>query len=74
MESGSKPVTPRTVRPGRVLLAIAIGLAILVPVLDIYARVQHRYRLWMADGIWCATFEADGTFVDRYYGAENCGQ
>jgi hypothetical protein len=49
-------------------------MALLFPVLDIYARVQHRYRLWKADGIQCMTFEADGTFVGRYYGAENCGQ
>jgi len=74
MESGSKPITPMTVRPKRVLLAIAVGMAMLFPVLDIYARAKHRYLLWRADGIQCMTFEADGTLVGRYYAAEHCGQ
>ena len=74
MDSEVKPITPMTVRPKRVLLAIAVGAVMLVPVLDLYARAQHRYRLWRADGIWCATLEADGTLVGRYYGAEHCGQ
>jgi hypothetical protein len=74
MEAVPKPITPRTVRPGRVLLALSVGMVMLFPVLDIYSRVKHRYLLWKADGIQCMTFEADGTFVGRYYGAENCGQ
>jgi len=41
MVTDAKPITPRTVRPGRVLLAIAVGLAMLFPVLDIYSRVKH---------------------------------
>ena len=74
MESGSKPITPRTVRPKRVLLLVTVGLAMLFPALDIYARAKRRYLLWKADGIQCMTFEADGTFVGRYYGAEKCGK
>jgi hypothetical protein len=72
MEAGSEPVTPRTVRAGRVLLLVTVGMALLFPGLDIYARAKHRYLLWKADDIWCATFKADGTFVGRYYGAEKC--
>jgi hypothetical protein len=74
MEARSEPITPRTVRPKRVLFAIAVGMVMLFPALDIYARAKHRYLLWRADGVQCMTFEADGTFVGRYYGAENCGQ
>lgn len=75
METGAKPITPKTVRPGRVLPLVVIGMAMLFPALDIYARAKHRYLLWKADGIQCITFEVDGTLVGRYYGAdENCGQ
>ena len=66
------PITPTTVRPLRVLGAIAAGAVLIVVTIVLAHEGGHRYRLWRADGIWCATMEPDGKMTQSF-GAENCG-
>jgi len=55
-----------------VLGAIA-GTAVLLGVgTFLVVEGSFRYRLWRADGVWCATMDVDGT-VTKSFGAEACG-
>jgi hypothetical protein len=67
-----QPITPTTVRPLRVLGAIAAGAVLIVAGTILVAEGSYRYKLWRADGVWCATMEPDGT-TTMVFGAENCG-
>ncbi len=67
-----QPITRATVRPLRLLRAIAAGAVLIVVATVLIHEVSYQYRLWRADGIWCATMEPDGTMTQSF-GAENCG-
>lgn len=67
-----QPITPTTVRPLRVLGAIAAGVVLIVVVPFLVVEGGHRYQLWRAGGVWCATIEPDGTGT-KFYGADACG-
>ena len=67
-----QPITPTTVRPLWVLGAIAAGAVLIVVGTFLIVEVSYQYRLWRADGVWCATMEPDGTMTQSF-GAENCG-
>ncbi|MGB5975629.1 MAG: hypothetical protein WBG38_20045 [Nodosilinea sp.] len=67
-----QPITPTTVRPLRVLGAIAAGTFLVMLSLILFVEVSDRYQLWRAGGVWCATLETDGTGT-KFYGAEACG-
>ncbi|MBE9111203.1 hypothetical protein IQ273_17500 [Nodosilinea sp. LEGE 07298] len=69
---GAQLITSTTVRPLRVLGAIAAGAVLIVVGTFLVVEVGHRYQLWRANGVWCATLEPDGT-VTQSFGAENCG-
>jgi len=60
-----------TVRPLRVLGAIAAGAVLIAVSTFLWVEGSDRYKLWQADGVWCATLEPDGT-VTKSYGAEAC--
>jgi hypothetical protein len=66
-----QPITPTTVRPLRVLGAIAAGAVLIVVGTFLFVEGSDRYQLWRAGGIWCATLEPDGT-VTKSYGADAC--
>ena len=68
----AQPITPTTVRPLRVLAAIAAGAALIVVGTFLVVEGGHRYQLWRAGGIWCATMDADDT-ITKSFGAEACG-
>lgn len=68
----NRPVTAITVRPLRVLGAIAAGTVLIGVVTFLLVEVSDRYQLWRAGGIWCVTIEPDGTGT-KFYGAEDCG-
>ncbi|MBD2233669.1 hypothetical protein [Phormidium tenue] len=68
----ARPITPTTVRPLRVLGAIAAGAALIVVGTFLVVEGGHRYQLWRAGDVWCATMEPDGT-ITQSFGAENCG-
>lgn len=68
----SQPITPTTVRPLRVLGAIAAGAILMfVSIFLVYEGI-YQYRLWRAGGIWCGTLDPDGTFTQSF-GADACG-
>ncbi|MBD1918297.1 MULTISPECIES: hypothetical protein [Cyanophyceae] len=66
-----QPITPTTVRPLRVLGAIAAGAVLIMVGTVLLVEGIDRYQLWQADGIWCATLEPDGT-ITKSFGAKNC--
>ncbi|MBD2425401.1 hypothetical protein [Phormidium sp. FACHB-1136] len=67
------PITLTTIRPLRVVGAVAAGgVALLLLTTALHAG-GHHYRLWRAGGVWCATMAPDGT-VTESYGVEACGQ
>jgi hypothetical protein len=68
----AKPITPTTVRPLRVLGAIAASAVLIMVGTFLLVEVSDRYQLWRAGGIWCVTIEPDGTGT-KFYGAEACG-
>lgn len=68
----AQSITPTTVRPLRVLGAIAAGAVLIVVGTFLAVEGGHRYQLWRADGVWCATLEPDGT-ITKSFGVENCG-
>lgn len=67
------PVTPTTVRPLRVVGAIAAGGVALLLLTAAIQGGSHHYRLWRAGGVWCVTLSPDGTITEAY-GVEACGQ
>lgn len=67
-----QPITPTTVRPLRVLGAIAGITALIFVGTFLVSEGSYRYQLWRADGVWCATMEPDGT-TTMAFEAENCG-
>ena len=67
-----QPITPTTVRPLWVLGAIAAGAVLIVVGTFLIVEVSYQYRLWRADGVWCATMEPDGS-TTMLFGVENCG-
>jgi hypothetical protein len=67
-----QPIKSTTVRPLRVLGAIAVGTVLLGGLAIVIHEGGHRYQLLRAGGIWCATLEPDGT-ITKSFGAENCG-
>ena len=67
-----QPITPTTVRPLRVLGAIAAGAVLIFVSTFLIHEGSYQYRLWRAGGIWCAMLEPDGT-ITKSFGAENCG-
>ncbi|MEM1153660.1 MAG: hypothetical protein AAGI44_05935 [Pseudomonadota bacterium] len=55
----------------RVLIAAAVGIAIVGTLSTIGRMGYHRYRVWQANGVWCALGnDMDGWQVR--YGEENC--
>lgn len=68
----AQPITPTTVRPLRVLGAIATGTVLILLGTFLAVEAGHRYQLWQAGGVWCATMEPDAT-TTMLFGAENCG-
>ena len=56
----------------RVLGAIAAGAVLIVAATFLAVEGGHRYKIWRAGGVWCATMEPDGT-TTMLFGAENCG-
>lgn len=68
----TQPIMPTTVRPLRVLGAIAGGAVLIVVLTVIAFEGSYRYQLWRAGGVWCATMEPDGT-ITKSFGAEACG-
>jgi len=71
MQRDTEPITPMTVRPLRVLGAIAAGAVLIVVSTFLWVEGSDRYQLWRADGVWCATLEPDGT-ITKSYGADAC--
>lgn len=67
-----QPITPTTVRPLRVLGAIAAGAVLIVLGTFLAVEGTYYYKFWRAGGIRCATMEPDGT-TTLLFGAENCG-
>jgi hypothetical protein len=67
-----QPVTATTVRPIRLLGAIAASAALIVVGTFLVVEGGHRYRLWQADGVWCVTVEPGDT-ISMSYGVEVCG-
>lgn len=67
------PIPPTTVRPLRVLGAIAGAVVVVVLLATVVHEGSYRYRLWRADSIWCATLNPDDGTLTQYYGAEACG-
>lgn len=65
-------ITPPTVRPLRVVGAIAAGVVALLLLTTAIHAGSHPYRLWRAGGVWCVTMAPDGT-VTEAYGVEACG-
>ena len=68
----AQPITLATVRPLLVLRAIAAGGVLIMAGTFLVHEGFHRYQLWRADGIWCATLEPDDT-ITKSFGAEACG-
>jgi hypothetical protein len=55
-----------------VLGAIAAGAVLIVVGTFLIHEGSYQYRLWRADGVWCATMEPDGS-TTMLFGVENCG-
>jgi hypothetical protein len=66
------PTVPTTVRPLRVVGAVAAGVVALLLLTTAIHAGGHHYRLWRAGGVWCATMAPDG-MVTEAYGVEACG-
>jgi len=54
MHRDPEPITPMTVRPLRVLGAIAAGAVLIAVSTVLLVEGIDRYQLWRADGVWCA--------------------
>ena len=67
-----QPITPTTIRPLRVVGAIAAGAALIMVATFLWVEGGHRYQLWRAGGVWCVTMEPDSS-ITRSYGADACG-
>lgn len=67
----TQPITATTVRPLRVLGAIAAGAVLIMVGTFLLVEGIDRYQLWRAGGIWCATLEPDGK-VTKSFGADAC--
>ena len=53
----------KRVRWGRVLLAAAVGIALLFVGIELWVRGYHHFRVWRADGVYCFPLnEADGNY------------
>ena len=65
-------LTTTTVRPLRVLSAIAAGGVLIMAGTFLIHEGFYRYQLWRVGGTWCVTMDADGT-ITKFFGAENCG-
>jgi len=68
----AQPITPTTVRPLRVLGAIATGGVLIMLLTFLIHEGSYRYQLWRAGGTWCVTLEPDDT-ITKSFGAEACG-
>jgi len=56
----------------RVIAAISAGAVLIVVGTILIHEGSYRYKLWQADGIWCATLKPDGT-ITQSFGVEACG-
>ncbi|MBD2428944.1 hypothetical protein [Phormidium sp. FACHB-1136] len=66
-------MTLTTIRPLRVVGAVAAGVVALLLLTAALHAGGHHYQLWLAGGVWCATLAPDGTITESY-GVEACGQ
>ena len=59
------------IRLGRVAVALGVGLVTYFTLLTLGVEGLHHYRVWKADGVWCALGnDKDGW--QRGYGEEDC--
>ena len=59
------------VRFGRIAIASGVGMLALFLAMEVGPRSLHHYRVWRADGVWCALGN-DEIGWQRTYGEENC--